>query len=35
MLYRARMEIRRCLEDNWIDDPNSIHKPPRLGGMRI
>ncbi len=22
MLYRARMGLRRCLEDNWIDDPN-------------
>ncbi len=22
MLYRARMGLRRCLEENWIDDPN-------------
>jgi RNA polymerase sigma-70 factor (ECF subfamily) len=22
MLYRARMGLRRCLEDNWIDDSN-------------
>ena len=21
MLYRARMGLRRCMEDNWIDDP--------------
>jgi len=30
MLYRARMGLRRCLEENWIDDPNSIHKPPAM-----
>ena len=22
MLYRARMGLRSCLEDNWIDDSN-------------
>jgi RNA polymerase sigma-70 factor (ECF subfamily) len=22
MLYRARMGLRRCLEENWIDDSN-------------
>ena len=22
MLYRARMGLRRCREDNWIDDSN-------------